>query len=876
MTSKEIRDSYINFFQQKNHKFVPSSPVVPFDDPSLLFINAGMNQFKNIFLNVEKRDYSRVVNSQKCIRVSGKHNDLEEVGKDTYHHTFFEMLGNWSFGDYYKKEAITWAWELLTEVWKLPKTKLWATVYRDDDEAEELWKKVTDINKNQILRFDEKDNFWEMGEVGPCGPCSEIHIDLGDSACDKKHIPGHKCEVNGSCARYMEFWNLVFIQYNREQDHSLVELPAKHVDTGMGFERITAVIQGVGSNYETDLFRPILEKVGEFAGKEYFSDDRGTAHRVIADHVRTLTFAIADGALPSNEGRGYVLRRILRRAARFARTLDIHEPIIYKLVPTIIDLMGQAYPEIAEKHQHVSMVIKSEEEGFNNTVDRGIELFDKLILDLKKKNIKQISGKEAFKLYDTYGFPLDLTQLMAEEIQFTVDEKGFHKEMEGQRKRAREAGKWQYAVDFNYDTWKTITTGVDSQFIGYEDLETNSTIRKVKREENFIFLTLDETPFYGEAGGQVGDKGEILAENFKLSIINTIREGEKIIHIAQGNIPEKGIKPQVTAKVNRELRLSTARNHTATHLLHAALREVLGKHVQQSGSLVAPDHFRFDLTHFEKISKSQLQKIEEIVNQKIWKNYTVDAIETSLEEARKEGAMMLFGEKYDERVRMITINDYSKELCGGTHLDYTGQIGSFRIISESSIAAGIRRIEAVTGTEALAITIKERDVLDSIKKRLTVQIDDIFERIDTLINEKKMMERELFLLKAESARREIVKLAANAKILDGFKLVTKQVACPDIDNLKQLGDLLREELKSGVGVLSAIINGKINFICVVTDNIVKDRKLSANDIIKQVAAIAGGSGGGRPHIALAGAKKLDNLNNALQGVESIIKQKLKS
>jgi len=875
MTSKEIRDSYIKFFQQKNHKFVPSSAVAPLDDPSLLFINAGMNQFKNIFLNVEKRDYIRAVNSQKCIRVSGKHNDLEEVGKDTYHHTFFEMLGNWSFGDYYKKEAITWAWELLTEVWKLPKTKLWATVYRDDDEAEELWKKVTDINKNQILRFDEKDNFWEMGEVGPCGPCSEIHIDLGDLACDKKHIPGHKCEVNGSCARYMEFWNLVFIQYNREQDRSLVELPAKHVDTGMGFERITAIIQGVGSNYETDLFLPILEKVGELTGKEYSSDDRGTAHRVIADHVRTLTFAIADGVLPSNEGRGYVLRRILRRAARFARTLDFHEPIIYKLVPTIIDIMGQAYPEIIEKHQYVSMVIKSEEEGFNNTVDRGIELFDKLILDLKKKGIKQIPGKEAFKLYDTYGFPFDLTQLMAEENQFTVDEKGFQKEMEVQRKRARDAGKWEYAVDFNYDTWEIITTGIDSQFIGYEDLETNSTIRKVKREENFIFLTLDKTPFYGEAGGQVGDKGEILGANFKLLILNTICEGEKIIHIAQGDLPKKEINPHVTAQVNRELRLNTARNHTATHLLQAALREVLGKHVQQSGSLVAPDHFRFDLTHFEKISKNQLKKIEEIVNQKIWDNYKVDAVETSLEDARKEGAMMLFGEKYDEKVRMIKINDYSKELCGGTHLGHTGQIGSFRIIHESSVASGIRRIEAVTGAVAYSLTANESSLLNSIKERLSTQADGLLDRIDSLINEKKVMARELFSLKAESARGEIVKLVGNAKILSGFKLVTKQVECPDVDNLKQLGDLLREELKSGVGVLSAIINGKINFICVITDDIVKDRKLSANDVVKQVAAIAGGSGGGRPHIALAGAKNLDKLNNALQGVEPIIKQKLK-
>ncbi len=875
MTSKEIRNSFIKFFESYNHKCVKSASVVPFEDPSLLFTNAGMNQFKNIFLGLEKRDFVRAANSQKCIRVSGKHNDLEEVGKDTYHHTFFEMLGNWSFGDYYKKEAIIWAWELLTDVWKLPKSKLWATVYRDDEEAEKLWKQHTDISPDHVLRYDEKDNFWEMGDVGPCGPCSEIHIDLGADACDKKHIPGHKCEVNGGCARYIELWNLVFMQYNREQDGSLTELAAKNIDTGMGFERITAVIQGVGSNYDTDLFVPLIQKIAELTGKEYHSGDKGTPHRVIADHIRALVFAITDGALPSNEGRGYVLRRILRRAARFVRKLNVHEPVIYKVVPTLVEIMGDAFPEIREKKQYVSMVIKAEEESFNNTVDRGIELFEKLITELKKKNVNRIPGAEVFKLYDTYGFPIDLTQLMAEENGFEIDEKGFDVEMEKQRERARKAGKWEYAIDFNYDNWEQISDGLDSKFVGYEKLESEALIRRIKREDDFIFLTLNVTPFYGESGGQVGDKGVILGNGFELKVINTIREGEKVIHIAQGNLPEKDFNPKVTVVVDAELRISTARNHTATHLLQAALRNVLGTHVHQSGSHVAPDKMRFDLTHFERISKNQLLEIEEIVNQKVMEDLPVDASYMDLDVAREQGAMMLFGEKYDEIVRMIKIDDFSKELCGGTHLTSTGQMGQFRITSESSVAAGIRRIEAVTGNEAFRMNLQEREILDSVSERLGANTDDLFERINSLLEEKKTLEKELNAYKAQSSKKEIDKLVQNAKQIDGFKLVSSKIESPDVDSLKQHGDQLRDALKSGVGVLGSEINGKVNFLCVVTDDLIKNKKLNAGNLVKKIAAIAGGSGGGRPHLALAGAKNPDQLDNALDQVETIITENLK-
>ncbi|MBN2008678.1 alanine--tRNA ligase [candidate division KSB1 bacterium] len=872
MTSKEIRASFIKFFEDHGHKFVRSAPVVPLDDPSLLFTNAGMNQFKNIFLGLEKRDYNRAANTQKCIRVSGKHNDLEEVGKDTYHHTFFEMLGNWSFGNYYKKEAIQWAWELLTEVWKLPKDKLWATVFREDDEAEELWKTITDVNPNQVMRFDEKDNFWEMGDTGPCGPCSEIHIDLGAQRCDKQHIPGHICAVNAGCARYIELWNLVFIQYNREKDGSLTELTAKHVDTGMGFERVTSVLQNVESNYDTDLFTPILAHIGELTGKPHVPGDAGMPHRVIADHVRALTFAITDGALPSNEGRGYVLRRILRRAARYARKLDMREPIIYKLVPTLVDVMGDAFPELKEKHQYAAMVIKAEEESFNQTVDRGIELFEKLVKELQARKSTVIPGVDAFKLYDTYGFPLDLTQLMAEEKSFSVDVAGFEKEMNAQRQRARDAGKWEYAVDFNYDHWEKITDGPDSEFVGYEKLESSATIRRINREGQHIFLTLDQTPFYGESGGQVGDKGKITGENIDLEVVNTIREGEKIVHITTGKMPEQGLNPAVTAAVDRELRMSTARNHTATHLLQAALRDVLGTHVHQSGSLVAPDRFRFDLTHFEKISRSQLDTIERIVNEKIWQNLSVQAEQMSLDQAREQGAMMLFGEKYGERVRMIKIDDYSKELCGGTHLSSTGEMGMFRILQETSVAAGIRRIEAATGAVAYEIARQEHDALNELQEKLNSPIDNLTIRIDALLNERRALEKELQTFKAQSSRGEIDTLVNSAVQVDGLKVVSSKVDVPDVDTLKQVADMLRDSLQSGVGVLGAVINDKLNFVCVVTDDLVASKRFNASDIVKKVAAVTGGGGGGRPHMALAGGKMLDKLDDALKLTQTLIEK----
>jgi alanyl-tRNA synthetase len=876
MTSNQIRESFIKFFEQHGHKFVRSSSVVPYDDPTLLFTNAGMNQFKNIFLGLEQRDYKRAANTQKCIRVSGKHNDLEEVGKDTYHHTFFEMLGNWSFGDYYKKEAIAWAWELLTEVWKLPKDKLWATVFREDDEAEKLWQQVTDIRPHQVLRFDEKDNFWEMGEVGPCGPCSEIHIDLGPERCDKKHITGHQCRVNGGCARFIELWNLVFIQYNREDDGSLKELPSKHVDTGMGFERIVAVLQGVGSNYDTDLFRPIIQHISEISGKTYGQNNDGVAHRVMADHVRALTFAIADGALPSNEGRGYVLRRILRRAARFARKLDLHEPMIYKLVPTVVEVMGDAFPEIKEKHQYIASVIKSEEERFNVTLDRGIELFEKLAAELTAHNRTQIPGSEAFRLYDTYGFPLDLTRLMAEEKNLTVDEAGFQQEMEQQRERSRAADKFDYEIDINFEEWEKISSGSDSRFLGYEQLEADATIRLLKRKEDYCYLILDQTPFYGEAGGQVGDQGEIVLDSLVLNVENTMRYADRIVHIARGFLPDPLPTASVKARVKRDQRMSTARNHTATHLLQAALRQVLGKHVQQSGSLVTPFRLRFDLTHFERIAPEQLKKIERIVNEKIWENIPLQIFYSSYDEARKLGAMALFGEKYGERVRVIKIDDFSLELCGGTHVTATGQIGMFRIVSESSVAAGIRRIEAVTGEEAYRRSLEDREIIETLAAVVNVPAAELVERVNHLMEQNKSLEKQLQQLHVQSSALQVDEWIQQSRTIDHFNLVVKSVQLDSVDQLKQIGDILRERLRTGVGVLGMILDGKINFLCVVTDDVIKRYNLKAGEIVKEVAAIAGGSGGGKPHMALAGAKDVDKFESSLSEVETIVRKKIQT
>ncbi len=871
MNSKDVRNQFLDFFKKKQHEIVASAPVVPFDDPTLLFTNAGMNQFKDVFIGNETRNYNRAADTQKCIRVSGKHNDLEDVGFDTYHHTFFEMLGNWSFGDYFKKEAIAWAWELLTEVWGIEKDRLYATVFGGDKkdgldadiEAEQLWKEVTDINPENILRFGKKDNFWEMGDTGPCGPCSEIHIDLTPDKSGGKR-------VNADDPNVIEIWNLVFIQYNRDKSGMLHALPAKHVDTGMGFERVLAVLNGTNSNYDTDLFTPMLDKITDLSGTPYASDEKGFAHRVIADHVRALTFSIADGAMPSNEGRGYVLRRILRRAARFGRNLKLHEPFIYQLVPVLVETMGDAFPEIKEKQAFIASVIKSEEEGFNATLDRGIEIFEKIAADVTKTGAKEIPGEDAFRLYDTFGFPLDLTQVMARQKGFTVDEKGFESAMAGQKERARKAGKWTYSMDFDFKQWQTLSEGKDSVFLGYGQLEAEAEIRKLHIENDQVFLTLSQTPFYGESGGQVGDCGEIIGDGFRVHVLDTVKDGATFVHIGEFKQGSSISNASVKAQVDTKTRKSTARNHTSTHLLHKALREVLGEHVTQAGSLVGPEHLRFDVTHFQKITDEELDRIETRVNEKIRADLKVETIETSYVEAREMGAMAIFEEKYGEHVRMVKIADFSLELCGGTHLSHTGEGGYFRITSESSAAAGIRRLEAVTGVKADALLRGEKRRTRQLEDTLNCKGDELLEKVKVLVSKNHELEKVLKQQRVKSAQQGVSNLVEQAQSLAGFRVVAAKIDSDSVDELKQVSDTLRSRIGSGVGVLAAIINENASFVCVVTDDLISGKKLKAGDIVKKVAAIAEGGGGGRPHMALAGGKNIAKLETALENVPEIV------
>ena len=680
-TAVQIREEFQAFFESKGHTRVQSAPLLPQDDPTLLFTNAGMNQFKDVFLGTGRRPYSRAVDTQKCLRVSGTHNDLEEVGFSPNHHTFFEMLGNWSFGDYFKEEAIAWAWELLTDVWQLPKDRMWATVFggdeedglEADEEAENLWTRVTDLPANRVLRLGKKDNFWEMGSTGPCGPCSEIHFYLGDDPSKQDAVPDLDSED------YVEIWNLVFIQYNRGADGVLQPLPDQHVDTGMGFERICSILQDVQTTYDTDVFLPILGAISEITRKPY-NKDHQVPMRVIADHVRTLAFAVADGVLPSNEGRGYVLRRILRRAARFGRTLEMHEPFIFRLVETVASEMRVAFPEVAEKRDYIERVIRSEEEGFGKTLDRGLEIFDAM----QAKG--HISGADAFQLYDTYGFPIDLTRLMAAERGIEVDEAGFEAQMAAQQMRSREANKNVFVSQTHRELPED-----HSEFVGYETLASDSRIVACQpAQDEMLDVYLDMTPFYAESGGQVGDKGELVGEGVRFEVATAFREGEAVVHrgrLCDGEDAEL-VGMDVNARVDAETRLNTARNHTATHLMHRALRQVLGDHVHQAGSLVAPDRLRFDFTHFEGVTPAQLDDIVGIVNDAVRRDWAVDISFDTLDRAVEMGAMMLFSEKYGDVVRMVQVGDFSLELCGGTHVQSTGQIGLFQLTQETGTAAG--------------------------------------------------------------------------------------------------------------------------------------------------------------------------------------------
>jgi alanyl-tRNA synthetase len=854
MKSKEIRNAFIEFFKNKDHKFVRSSPVIPIDDPTLLFTNAGMNQFKPIFLDQKDPDFLRAVNSQKCIRVSGKHNDLEEVGVDTFHHTFFEMLGNWSFGDYYKEDAIRWAWELFTDVWGLDKNRLWVTVFHEDDEAFKLWPKVTDIDPSKVLKCGKKDNFWEMGETGPCGPCSEIHYFIGDDIL-KQSAKG----VNESDL-YWELWNLVFIQNNRLKDGSLENLAAKHVDTGAGFERIVSVLQGTFNNYETDLFKPLIEKTEELTGQSFKQNH--VPFQVIADHIRMLTFSIADGGLPSNDGRGYVLRRILRRAARFGRNLHQTEPFVYKLVDTLGDIMGETFPEIIEKKSHIKKVIKAEESAFSETLDRGLNHFDKLLLSLSSK---VISGEEAFRLYDTFGFPLDLTQLISREKGLSVDEKGFNDAMEKQRSRAKSKGK--FVAESSKLNWKVLIEGNDSIFTGYNNTKDTAQICRYAIEGEQIIVVLDKTPFYAESGGQIGDNGTIKGEGVDLIVNDVKKDSDAFIHYCSGKI-KASKNNNVTCEVNFDRRQNIRKNHTATHLMHKALKLVLGDHVQQAGSLVNDDYLRFDLTHFEKITQDQIIEIEKIVNKEILLNNKLDESVKSFNEAKKEGAIAMFGEKYGDEVRVISISDFSKELCGGTHVDRTGDIGLFKIKEEASLASGVRRIVALTGPKAIELIQNQSLLINAIQSQLNCETNLVIDRVKQLVLQKKELEKNIKKQKKAGNAFDVNKIMDQSKTISDIKVVAHMTDANSIDELKDLGDTLLNSMKSGVGVLGA--EGDKPMIVVIVSNDLIKMGLNAGSIAKSIGASMGGGGGGKAHLATAGGKDLDSLKNALSKSFEII------
>ena len=899
LTSQEIRSAFIVFFKDKGHSFVPSSPVVPNDDPTLLFINAGMNQFKDIFLGMKTPNWKSAVNSQKCIRVSGKHNDLEEVGVDTYHHTFFEMLGNWSFDDYFKEESIAWAWELLTEVYKINPDQLWVTVFAGDKkdgseydaEAAEIWPRVTGIPKERVLACGKKDNFWEMGETGPCGPCSEIHIDLGDEMCDMKHIPGHVCEVNAGCARYIELWNLVFMQFNRLADGSLEPLKAKYIDTGAGLERIAAVLQNKKSNYETDLFLPIITAISGMCGIEYtydFDSKTDIAMRVIADHLRSLSFAIADSAVPGNEGRGYVLRRILRRAARFGRVLNMHEPFIHKLVPVLVGVMGEAFPEIKNREQFVMTVIESEEASFGRTLDRGLEIFAQAA---KKADNKTICGEDAFKLYDTFGFPLDLTELMAREAGLKVDNDKFNSLMTEQRERARAAQKGSsmlssiVGVDLpeTLDDLKYSQDDCRATLLGVITEQGYSSDGEIEANKNSA-IVVDKTCFYAESGGQLGDSGKIATESGVFLVEKTQALGHCILHQGQleSGCIKVGQKATLTVDKNRD---AIKKNHTATHILQWALQQVLGESLSQQGSLVSPEYLRFDFTHPKAMTPEQVKEVENLVREKIQLDSPLSCNVMGIEEAKKLGAMALFGEKYGDQVRVVTIggnNDdqlkeaFSKEFCGGTHVSSIGQIGGFKIIKEESVSAGVRRITALTGTSLIDYLEQRCAVVENLSRILKVSYDKIENRVLGLISDNKEFNKKLKDAHKQGGSDVMVKakelLACATKIGDAHIIVGELPNAP-IDQLRGALDMLKKNAVCAAIMLGASSDDKVVLLSGVTDDLVA-KGVKAGDIVKVAAPIVGGGGGGRPHMAQAGGKIPAKLGEALAKAKDFIESKL--
>jgi len=917
-TSAAIRQQFLDFFASKGHAIVPSASLAPGDDPTLLFTNAGMNQFKEIFLGLREPAARRVADSQKCMRVSGKHNDLDDVGRSPIHHTFFEMLGNWSFGDYYKKEAIAWAWELLTQVWKLPKEQLWATVFEDDkgdlgrdEEAAGYWRSETDIDPSHIVYCGRKDNFWEMGDTGPCGPCSEINIDLGPEACDKQGVVGHVCRPNGDCRRITEFWNLVFIQYDHTRDGSLVPLPARHVDTGMGFERIVRLLQGVRTTYETDLFTPILARIrallGVSADPSSLSAEESAARqlsqRVIADHVRAITFLIGDGVLPSNEGRGYVLRLILRRAARHGRMLGFAGPFLAEIAKTVIETMGAHYDELVRRREFILSTISQEEARFSQTLTVGMERLGALIADLTAQGQTVIPGDEAFRLYDTYGFPLDLTQDEARDHGMTVDATGYQAAMAEQRERARASAQFgaaeiqdaQVYLDLLHDLKSDGLLSPAGVVHSYDEkIEVETTLAALLRDGKpvqgarpgeKVQVVLPETPFYLESGGQVSDLGYIgrYVEDqeepiweIRIDEVKRLVPG-LIVHAGEVLVGAPAVGDPAVALVDEERRWDIMRNHTATHLLHSELRYVLGEHVHQAGSVVEPRHLRFDFTHSAMLSQAELDAVEQSVNDAILADYPVLTSHANYRDAITDGAMALFTEKYGDEVRVVKVGwegeEFSKELCGGTHVQRTGQIGFFHIVSEESVGAGVRRIEAVTGRGAMELVQSRLRLLDQTAAVLRVPPDQLDRAVRNLYAENQALQKEGARLKARLAFQQTERLAAEAIKVKDVAVVSAQVEGADVQTLRDMSDWLRNKLGSSVVILATAVDDKPQIIAAVTDDLVK-RGLHAGELVKNVARVVGGGGGGKPSLAQAGGRDLSRLPEALAQAPDLVAQAL--
>jgi alanyl-tRNA synthetase len=884
MESNKVRQTFLDFFKSKGHEIVPSAPMVVKGDPTLMFINSGMAPFKDIFLGNAPIKYPRVADTQKCLRVSGKHNDLEEVGVDTYHHTMFEMLGNWSFGDYFKKDAIAWAWELLTEVYKIDKSRLYVTVFEGsveenvpfDQEAYDTWKLY--VEEKRILKGNKKDNFWEMGDTGPCGPCTEIHYD-GRSDEERAKVDGATL-VNNDDPQVIEVWNNVFMEFMRKADKSLEKLPAQHVDTGMGFERLVRVLQGKQSNYDTDVFTPLLNKIEELSGLRYKPEDEenhkkqqiiNIAMRVIADHIRTISFSIADGQLPSNTGAGYVIRRILRRAIRYGyQSLNIKEPFMYRIVPTLAHQLGQQFPELNTQKILIEKVIKEEEISFYKTLEIGLKRIDQVCIDLTASHTtKVIDGKVVFELYDTFGFPLDLTSLIARGYDLSIDEEEFNRLLTEQKNRSRAA------TSVDTDDWVNVNAPKDekalTEFVGYTELDCESNIvryRKVKAKNKEQFqLVLDKTPFYAESGGQVGDSGTLSNINETINIVDTKKENGVIIHFCD-KLPDN-MNVTFSAKVNRNKRVFTENNHSATHLLHAALRTVLGTHVEQKGSLVNDEYLRFDFSHFSKITDEELAQIEKIVNTKIRENIASNIQQMSIDDAKKTGAMALFGEKYGDIVRVVEFDkNYSIELCGGTHVKATGQIGYFKIISEGAVAAGIRRLEAVTAIKAEEFFDNQTATLNEVKAILKNN-KDVVKSLSNLVEENNDLQKQLQYLLKEKAQSIKQSLLTKVIAKNGINVIVEQISFDSAEEIKNILFEIRNQVENCVCVIGAEVKGKPSISVIIDDNLVKEKNLNAGNIIRDLAKEINGGGGGQPFYAQAGGSKLEGLSLAIEKAKGL-------